>query len=45
MNICENTSNLDGYDDDLIFTEEKNQADIALLDSKPINLFEFPKLK
>ena len=45
MKIWKNTSTLNGYDNGLIFTEDKNQADIALLGSKPINLFEFPILK
>ena len=45
MKIWKNTSTLDGYDDGLFFTKNKNQADIALLGSKLIDLFEFPNLK
>ena len=42
MLIWKNTATLDGYDEDLHFTESKKDADIALLGSKPINLIEFP---
>jgi phosphoglycerate dehydrogenase-like enzyme len=45
MKIWKNTSTLDGFDDGLNFTESKNEAEIALLGSKPINLEEMPKLK
>ena len=45
MRIWKNTSTLDGYDDGLIFIENKDQADIALLGSKPIDLVEFTNLK
>jgi phosphoglycerate dehydrogenase-like enzyme len=45
MKIWKNTSTLDGYDEGLTFTEEKENADIALLGSKPIKLDEFPNLK
>lgn len=45
MKIWKNTSTLDGYDEGLKFTEEKDQAEIALLGSKAINLDEFPSLK
>ena len=45
MKIWKNTSTLKGYDDGLIFTEDKDQADIALLGSKPIILDEFQNLK
>jgi len=45
MLIWKNTATLDGYDEDLHFTESKKDADIALLGSKPINLIEFPNLK
>jgi hypothetical protein len=38
MKVWKNTSTLDGYDEGLIFTEHKDQADIALLGSKPITL-------
>ena len=42
MKVWKNTSTLDGYDKGLIFTEEKDQAEISLLGSKPIDLDEFP---
>ena len=45
MKVWKNTFTLDGYDKGLIFTEEKELADIALLGSKPIVLKEFPNLK
>jgi len=45
MKIWKNTSTLEGYDNGLIFTEDKDQADIALLGSKPIILDEFQNLK
>jgi len=45
MKVWRNTSTLKGYDRGLIFTEDKDQADIALLGSKPIDLEEFPNLK
>ena len=45
MKVWKNTSTLDGYDEGLIFTEHKDQADIALLGSKPITLYQFPNLK
>ena len=45
MKIWKNTSTLDGYDDELIFTKDKDQADIALLGSKPIKIDEFGSLK
>jgi phosphoglycerate dehydrogenase-like enzyme len=45
MKIWKNTSTLDGFDDGLIFTEYKKDADIALIGSKPIKLIELPKLK
>ena len=45
IKIWKNTETLDGLVDDLIFTESKQEADIALLGSKPIKLEEFPKLK
>lgn len=44
MKIWKNTSTLDGYDSGLIFTEERDQANIALLGSKSIDLIDFPKL-
>ena len=45
MNIWKNTFTLDGYDDGLVFIEDKGQADIALLGSKFVDLDEFPNLK
>ena len=45
MKIWKNTSTLDGFDQGFDFTESKNEAIIALLGSKSINLDEFPKLK
>ena len=45
MLIWKNTSTLDGYDKGLVFTEHKEQAEIALLGSKTIDLDEFPYLK
>ena len=45
MKVWKNTSTLDGYDKGLIFIRDKDQADIALLGSKPIDLVEFPNLK
>lgn len=45
LKIWKNTKTLDGLVDDLIFTESKEEADIALLGSKPIQLEDFPNLK
>ena len=45
MKIWKNTSTLDGFDEGLKFTESKNEADIALMGSKTIDLNEFPNLK
>jgi len=45
MKIWKNTATLDEYAEELIFTDEKTLADIALLGSKPINISEFPQLK
>ena len=45
MFIWKNTSTLDGYDEGLSFTGDTEQAKIALLGSKPIDLLEFPNLK
>ena len=45
MRIWKNTTTLNGYDNGLIFTDTKDEAEIALLGSKPIALSEFPKLK
>jgi phosphoglycerate dehydrogenase-like enzyme len=45
MKIWTNTKTLDGLVDDLQFTDNKEDAEIALLGSKPIDLSEFPKLR
>ena len=45
MKIWKNTSTLDDYDEGLNFTTDKEQAEIALLGSKPIDLIDFPNLK
>ena len=45
MKIWKNTSTLNGYDEGLIFTEDKKLADIVLIGSKPIILEDFPNLK
>lgn len=45
MLIWKNTSTLDGYSDGLAFTVLKDEAEIALLGTKPIRLDEFPNLK
>ena len=45
MKIWKNTATLDGYDEDLHFTDLKKETDIALMGSKPINLDEFPNLQ
>jgi len=45
MKIWKNTATLDGFDDGLLFTDMKAEAEIALLGSKSIDLSEFPKLR
>jgi phosphoglycerate dehydrogenase-like enzyme len=45
MKIWKNTSTLNGYDQGLLFTENKNEVKIILLGSKPIDLIDFPNLK
>jgi len=45
LKIWTNTNTLDGLVDDLTFTGSKEEADIALLGSKPIQLQDFPNLK
>jgi len=45
LKIWKNTNTLDGLVDDLVFTENKYEANVALLGSKPINLDEFPGLR
>jgi phosphoglycerate dehydrogenase-like enzyme len=45
MQIWSNTKTLDGYVSDLAFTQEKNEAEVALVGGKAIDLREFPKLR
>lgn len=45
LKIWKNTSVLNDYNDGLVFTDDKNLAEIVLLGSKSININEFPKLK
>jgi phosphoglycerate dehydrogenase-like enzyme len=45
IQIWKNTKTLDGYDEGLIFTENKKEADIILSGSKNIQLKDFPNLK
>ncbi len=45
MKIWKNTSTLNGYDEGLDFTDSKQDADIALLGSKPIEINDFSNLK
>lgn len=45
LKIWKNTATLDEYSQGLDFTEKKQNADIALLGSKPIEIDEFPGLK
>lgn len=45
MKIWTNTKTLDGFINEFEITENKADADIALIGSKPIILDEFPKLK
>lgn len=45
MKIWKNTSTLDGFDDELNFTESKTDAEIVLMGSKPIEISQFPNLK
>ena len=45
IKIWKNTATLDGFDEGLFFTDNKKEASIALLGSKPITLSEFPLLK
>lgn len=45
MKIWSNTSTLEDFSEGLEFTLKKEEAEIALLGSKPINLSEFPNLK
>ena len=45
MKIWKNTSTLDGFDDELTFTQSILDADIALIGSKSIEINNFPNLK
>ena len=45
MLLWKNTKTLDGLIDDLEITNNKNEADVALLGSKVLHLNEFPNLK
>jgi phosphoglycerate dehydrogenase-like enzyme len=45
MKIWKNTSTLDGFDNNLNFTELASEAEIALLGGKSINLNSLPNLK
>ena len=45
MKIWKNTETLDGFIDGLVFTDKKEEADIALIGSKKIELAEFKNLK
>jgi phosphoglycerate dehydrogenase-like enzyme len=45
LKIWMNTKTLDGLINDLSITDSKEEADIALLGSKPIDLVDFPNLK
>jgi hypothetical protein len=45
MKIWKNTSTLDGFDDGLTFTDIKNEAEVALMGSKTIDLDKMPCLK
>ena len=45
MKIWTNTSTLSGFDRGLVFTESKEEAEIALIGSKPLEISQFPNLK
>ena len=45
MKVWSNTNTLKDYSDGLNFTEKKQEADIALLGSKSIDLSDFPNLR
>ena len=45
MKIFKNTDTLGGYDEGLMFTSDKSEADIVLMGSKPIVLDEFKNIK
>ena len=44
LKIWKNTSTLDSFDEGLNFTENKQEAIIALLGSKPIDIIEFTNI-
>jgi len=45
LKIWKNTSTLDGFDKGITFTNTKEECDIILMGSKPIDLNQFPNLK
>ena len=45
MKMWTNTKTLEGFVDDLLFTESPSEADIAVLGSKSIKIKDFPNLK
>lgn len=45
MKIWKNTNTLDGYDENLNYTDDKQKAEVLLMGSKSVNLNEFPNLK
>jgi len=45
MKIWSNTKTLDGFLPEMRFTEDKGNAEVALVGGKAINLSEFPKLR
>lgn len=45
MKLWKNTKTLDGLIDELAITDKKEEADVALLGGKTIDVAEFPKLK
>ena len=45
LKIWKNTSALDDYSEGLIFTDEKDVADIILLGSKSVEINQLPNLK
>ena len=45
MKVWKNTNTLDGYDNGILFTSNKIDAEILLLGSKSIDLDEFPNIK
>lgn len=45
MNIWTNTNTLEAFSDNLIFTEDKKEAELILMGSKSIDISEFPNAK